>query len=132
MKFTEKNTLFKKRKYGNKKVEVEGIKFDSKLELYCYELLTESGLVFDFQKQITLIDKFRYNGEAVRAVTIIVDFVVYTDDKIIYIDTKGFATDTSKLKYKMLKHYLKDDTNTSVVWLHNKKEVAEYINSLTK
>jgi protein associated with RNAse G/E len=124
--------LFKKRKYGNKKVEVEGIKFDSKLELYCYELLTESGLVFDFQKQITLIDKFRYNGEAVRAVTIIVDFVVYTDDKIIYIDTKGFATDTSKLKYKMLKHYLKDDTNTSVVWLHNKKEVAEYINSLTK
>lgn len=124
--------MFKARKYGNKKVEVEGIKFDSKLELYCHQLLTESGLVFDFQKQITLIDKFRYNGEAVRAVTIIVDFVVYTYDKIIYIDTKGFATETSKLKYKMLKHHLKDDINTSVVWLHNKKEVIEYINGLTK
>ena len=119
-------------KYGNKKINLAGVKYDSKLEFYCSNLLKANDFVFDFQKEIVLIDKFKYNSETIRAVKIIVDFVVYTTEKIIYIDTKGYPTDTSKLKYKMLKHYLKDEVNTSVVWLHNKKEVTEYINNLKK
>jgi protein associated with RNAse G/E len=124
--------LIKRRKYGNKKLVVDGVKFDSKLEHYCYGYLNLSGVDFDFQKKIVLVEKFRYEGKAVRAMTLIVDFVIYKDGKTIYLDTKGFATETSKLKYKLLRNSLKDDENTSVVWLKNKKEVNEFINSIIK
>jgi hypothetical protein len=118
---------FSKRKYGNKKIEVDGVKFDSKLEMKCYNLLKEMGFSFEFQKQITLVDKFRYNKEAIRAITIVVDFVLDHDGHTIYIDTKGFATEVSKIKYKMLRYILKDEENTDVVWLHTQKEVSDYL-----
>jgi hypothetical protein len=116
-----------RKKYGNKKIEVDGVKFDSKLEMKCYNLLKEMEFSFEFQKKITLVDKFRYNKEAIRAITIVVDFVLDHDGKIIYIDTKGFATEVSKIKYKMLRYMLKDEENTDVVWLHTQKEVSEYL-----
>lgn len=118
---------YKGSKYGNNKKVVNGIKFDSELELYCYFLLNTLKFNFDFQKQITLIDKFKYNKEAVRAITAIVDFVVYHNGKEIYIDTKGFATEVSKIKYKMLRFQLKDKKNTEVVWLKTKKEVNKFL-----
>ena len=60
----------------------------------------------------------------------LIDFVITHNGKTIYLDTKGFATETSKIKYKILKHKLKDDLFTDVVWLHNQKEVREYVNNL--
>jgi hypothetical protein len=120
--------LFKpKNKYGNKKIEIQGVKFDSKLELYCYNLLKERNINFDFQKTIILVDKFRFSGKGIRELTIIVDFVVYIGDRVVYVDTKGFPTEVSKIKYKLLRNKLKDNANNEVVWLHNKKEVDEYI-----
>lgn len=119
-----------RRKYGNKKVIVDGVKFDSKLEQYCHGYLQLMQADFDFQYKITLVDKFRFNNEAVRAITLIVDFVVRTNGKTIYIDTKGFATESSKIKYKLLKNMLKNEEDSSVIWLKNKKEVNEFINNL--
>ena len=117
-------------KYGNTKVVVDGVKFDSKLEYYCHGLLTLSSIDFDFQHRIVLVEKFRFEEKGIRAMTLIVDFVIRHGAKTIYLDTKGFATETSKLKYKLLRNKLKDEENVSVVWLKNKKEVNEYINSL--
>lgn len=117
-------------KYRNSKLIVDGVKFDSKLELYCYNLLKNLGFDFEFQKQIILIDKFRYNNENIRAITMIVDFVVHHNGVCIYIDSKGFATEVSKIKYKMLKNILKDEKNNRVVWLHSKKEVTDFLNNL--
>lgn len=119
-----------KRKYGNKKTIVNGVKFDSKLEQYCYGYLELTGVEFDFQVKVILIDKFRFNDKGVRATTLTVDFVVRKGEETIYVDTKGFATEVAKLKYKMLKHKLKDEENVDVVWLKNKKEVNNFINNL--
>lgn len=117
-------------KYGNKKKVVDGVKFDSQLEAYCYNMLKILNIDFEFQKVIILIEKFRFEGKAVRETTAIVDFVIRNNDETIYLDTKGFATEVSKIKYKMLKFKLKDQKNNRVVWLHSKKEVTDFINNL--
>tara|TARA_R110001592_G_scaffold85820_5_gene253467 strand:+ start:1587 stop:1961 length:375 start_codon:yes stop_codon:yes gene_type:complete len=119
-----------RRKYGNKKVVVDGIKFDSKLELFCYNLLKEYDIDFEFQRKVVLFEKFKFNGKTIRAITMLVDFVLSHNGNTIYLDTKGFATETSKIKYKILKHKLKDDLFVDVVWLHTQKEVREFVNKL--
>jgi hypothetical protein len=125
-----KITQSKTSKYGNKKIELDGVKFDSKLELFCYQQFKSLGLEFDFQRTILLQEGFRFKGKWIRPITMIVDFVLHHDGQKIYIDTKGFATETSKLKYKMLKFYVREDSTADVVWLHSQKEVKEFINGL--
>lgn len=83
------------------KVEVNGVKFDSKLEAYLYDALTVAGIEFEFQKVYTLQVGFKYKGEAIRPIRIVVDF--FLNKQNIVVDTKGWPTPISKLKYKMLK-----------------------------
>tara|TARA_R100001163_G_C5062226_1_gene199234 strand:- start:869 stop:1264 length:396 start_codon:yes stop_codon:yes gene_type:complete len=122
--------FYKKNKYGNKKIIFNDIKFDSKLELYCYKLLNEMDISFSFQEKIILVDKFRYNNKTIRAITLTVDFVIKNSEKTIYLDTKGFATEVAKIKYKMLKNKLKEDPSTEVVWLNTQKNVKQFIINL--
>ena len=122
--------LVKRAKYGNKKVEVNGVKFDSKLELYLYQSLTENSFDFDFQVTIELIPKFKFKGISIRAINMRVDFILRHEGKIIYIDTKGFATPEAKIKYKMLKYKFRDNEEIEVVWLKTQKEVNAYILNL--
>jgi hypothetical protein len=119
-------------KYGNKKIELDGVKFDSKLELFCYQQLKSLGIEFEFQRAILLQESFRFKGKWIRPITMIVDFVIHHDEQKIYIDTKGFATETSKLKYKMLKFLEKDDSIVDVIWLHSQKEVKDFLFNLLK
>lgn len=127
-----KITQSKTSKYGNKKIELDGVKFDSKLELFCYQQFKSLGLEFDFQRTILLQEGFRFKGKWIRPITMIVDFVLHHDGQEIYIDTKGFATETSKLKYKMLKFYVREDSTADVVWLHSQKEVKDFLFNLLK
>ena len=122
--------MIRRTKYGNKKLEVDGVKFDSKLELVCYDLLTKLNFEFEFQKKIILIDGFRYNKKAIRPITLTVDFVVKHNDIDYYIDIKGFATDVSKIKYKMLRYQLKDNPKTDVIWLHSQRAILQFLNNL--
>jgi hypothetical protein len=117
----------KRAKYGNNKRIVNGVKFDSELEMHCHKMLSLLNIQFEFQKPITLIERFRYDGKWIRETTAVVDFVIKANGLTIYLDTKGFATEVSKIKYKMLKNILKDDENTRVVWLHSKKEVNNFL-----
>jgi hypothetical protein len=122
--------MIRRTKYGNKKLEVDGVKFDSKLELVCYDLLKKFEFEFEFQKKIILVEDFRYNKKAIRPITLTVDFVVKHNDIDYYIDIKGFATDVSKIKYKMLRYQLKDNPKTDVIWLHSQRAILQFLNNL--
>jgi hypothetical protein len=89
-----------------KKVYKYGLKFDSKLELYMYELLVKSKLKFEFQVEYLLFDKIKYNEETLRKMTLTVDFVVYTKDCPVIVDTKGFFRAENKLRWKLFKYFL--------------------------
>lgn len=119
--------FLKPSKYHNKKTEVGGVKFDSKLEAYCHSRFKQLNIKFDFQVWIELIPKFSYNNEKIRASRMRIDFIVYSKNKTIYCDTKGIATTEAKLKFKMLKNKIKDEENTEVLWFKNQKEVNQFL-----
>lgn len=95
-------------KYHNDKVVADGIRFDSKKErdFYCgLKMLQQSGEVEDIRCQVTyeLQPKFKHNGETVRAIKYIADFVVTNSDGSVDVfDVKGFKTKEYLLKKKML------------------------------
>lgn len=94
-------------KFGNIKVNVDGFKFDSKVECNYYldlKLMVEAGVVesFDLQPKFEILPKYKRGTKTIRATHYIADFkVVYTDGHVEIIDVKGMATDTAKLKRKM-------------------------------
>ena len=99
-------------KYFNKKVIVDGIKFDSKKEAKRYTeliMLKRAGLIkeLELQKVFELQPKYTNNkGEHIRSITYKSDFFYYDNQKEQYIveDTKGFRTDTYKLKKKLFEY----------------------------
>ena len=101
-----------KTKYNNKKIEIDGIKFDSKDEsLYYLDLKAskEQGQIKDFELQpkYELIPKFKYRGESRRAITYSPDFkIVYPDGAIYLIDVKsmGTATQQGELRRKLFEY----------------------------
>ena len=78
----------KKNKYGNKKVVIDGISFDSTKEGRYYEtlkLLKKSGHIINFYMQVP----FRLPGK----ITYWLDFLVIWKDGIIkHVDCKGVST----------------------------------------
>ena len=105
-------------KYFNKKVIVDGIKFDSKKEANRFKelkLLKRSGLIkeLELQKVFELQPKYINNkGEHIRAITYKCDFFYYDNEKEQYIveDTKGFRTEVYKLKKKLFEYTYPDLT----------------------
>ncbi|MFQ8806189.1 MAG: DUF1064 domain-containing protein [Alistipes indistinctus] len=87
-----------------RKIERDGVKFDSRLEMYMYDLLTMAGIRFEFQKRYCVQEGFRYRGAAIRPVTYTVDFFLPEHDTVI--DTKGYRTQQGDLRIKMLKRLL--------------------------
>ncbi len=55
-----------------------------------------------FLLTVTKEDIIMMRGLAQRAMTMLIDFVINHDGKSIYLDTKGFATEGAKIKYKIL------------------------------
>lgn len=119
----------KKNKYGNIKVEHNGIKADSKLEMLAYNLIKANNFHFDFQVTIELLPKhINWNKKKIRATEMIVDFVIYLNGVNIYLDTKGFATSESKIKYKWLSYKLMESGEKHrIEWKKTKLEVEGFI-----
>ena len=88
-------------KYKNKKVEIDGILFDSKKEALRYaelKVLEESGTIQDLQRQVkfVLIPAQRINGKVVeRECSYIADFVYEADGQRIVEDVKGYRNPQS-------------------------------------
>lgn len=108
-------------KYKNKKITIDGITFDSKLEAnrYCeLKLLYKAGEISQLrlQPEFVLIPAFRKNGKSYRKTVYRADFM-YLDKrtgKYIVEDTKGFKTDVYMLKRKLFEHQYPDLTITEV------------------
>lgn len=93
-------------KYHNKKVVVDGKKFDSKKEAERYQvlkMLENANIISNLSRQVPfeLIPKQKNE----RAVKYIADFmyVETATGKIIVEDVKGYRTDVYKIKRKLFK-----------------------------
>jgi len=85
-------------KYGNKKVEVDGFKFDSKKEATYYgqlKLLLKSGEIMGFDRQVKM--PITVNG--LHIANYVLDFkVIYADGSIKYVDVKAKTKDGKWIK----------------------------------
>lgn len=108
----------------------DGIKFRSKLETYTYKKLKEAGIDAEYEStHFELIPKFEYNGEKVRAMTYLPDFV----GKNFIIECKGLVTDSFPLRWKIFKYYLKQENKDYKLFLvRNQKQVDGMVNELSK
>lgn len=97
-------------KYRNKKVYVDGIKFDSVKESRRYRqlrLLEKSGKIRNLQLQVPfeLQEKYTINDKKVRAIKYVADFVYIDQDGKTHVeDVKGIRTDVYKMKKKMFEY----------------------------
>lgn len=95
-------------KYKAKKTEVNGIMFDSRKEAGRYvelKMLEKAGYITDLrlQQKFVLIPAQKKNGKTVeRECSYIADFVYKENGKTVVEDTKGFRTDTYKIKRKLM------------------------------
>lgn len=112
---------YKSSKYKNKKVEVDGIVFDSKKEAKRYQellLLQKAGAIRELQMQVKFVlipalkepDTTGPRGGIRRGKTIekecayIADFVYLEGGKTVVEDTKGFRTKDYVIKRKLMLH----------------------------
>ncbi|MBM0046858.1 DUF1064 domain-containing protein [Anaerococcus sp. mt242] len=101
-------------KYGNKKVVVDGHKFDSQKEARRYgelKLMERAGVIKDLELQpkFELIPTIRTETETLRKTVYKADFKYFdvkADHEVVE-DVKGFKTDVYKLKKKILLHKYK-------------------------
>ena len=123
-----------KRKKGLGKVrnatanEYDGIKFRSKLETYCYQKLKEAKIEAKYEAEhFLLIPKFEYNGEKIRPMTYLPDFI----GKDFIIECKGLITDSFPLRWKIFKYSLfMQGKNPKLYLVRNKKQVDQMITEL--
>ena len=146
---------------GNKKVKnavsktYNNITFRSKLEVSCYKRLEASGLsfsyeperinlwegekiynvpVFEQKKGVKLMQSLP-NPFKLRNMTYTPDFKVVYKGTIIYIDSKGFATDMYMLKRKMFIQHLEqkdDDYNYTFLEPRNLTHMDQAIDIIKK
>ena len=107
--FINKAIEFKQNKYHNKKVEYDGIKFDSQKEKNRYiglKQLERLGVIQNLQRQVKyeLQPSFKLNGKTIRSITYIADFVYIQDGVEVIEDVKGMRTKEYLLKKKMFEY----------------------------
>lgn len=123
----EKNTQSKHR---NKKTEVDGIKFDSKLEARRYielKSLSETGHISDLQCQVrfNLIPAQRINNRVVeRACDYLADFVYIENGRQIVEDVKSPITKTPA--YIIKRKLMLERHNIRIREYMEKKKAGQY------
>ena len=113
-------------------VDKYGIHFRSKLELYTYEAFMNAGIPALYEpKHFTLLEKFEYNGEKIRPITYLPDFIGKWNGRRFIVECKGLMGDSFPLRYKLFKHYLKKRRSTAKLYLvRNHKQVDEMIEDI--
>lgn len=123
--------------------EIDGIKFRSLLEAFCYRKLKEAGISSDYEKhKYVLLEGFHYdsdryedNGKTgynnkkahkVRDITYTPDFVDPKGRWII--ECKGYANERFPLKWKMFMKHLMEEDNPPVLFVpRNQKQVLQTV-----
>jgi hypothetical protein len=86
-------------KFGNQKVTIQGVNFDSKGErdfyIHLCDLHGKNNV--KLQPKFLLQEAFKKDGKTHRAITYVADFQIGSD---VY-DYKGYETDVFKIKRKM-------------------------------
>lgn len=99
-------------KFKNKKVEEDGIKFDSQLERDYYlhlKQLKQEGIVKDFQMQVKYLlqDGFEYKGEKIRKIEYKSDFTIqYSDEHEEVVDIKPNSLMMIRPEFKLKRKLL--------------------------
>ena len=103
------NQKINKKVINATEVTVNGVKYRSKLEARCAQILKENNIYFEYEPlKIEYIHKFEYYGEKYRAAFYTPDFIV--DNKYI-LEIKGFPNEVYRYKKKLvLLKLLKDNT----------------------
>ena len=99
---------------GAKKIEYNGILFDSELELAFYQNMKAYKIPFIHQKKYIIIPTFKYRGKTIHGVTLTLDYV-FKDIGLI-IDTKGYPNDVFPVKMKILKYMFSRQGKEPVIW----------------
>lgn len=92
----------KKSKYGNRKVTIDNIVFDSEKEGRRYQdlkLLLQAGEISDLRLQV----KYELNEGGKYSLVYIADFTYLSGGELIVEDCKGFKTAVFKKKEKLMK-----------------------------
>ena len=114
------------------KVNKYGIEFRSKLECYTYEAFMNAGIPVEYEpKHFTVLDKFEYLQEKIRAITYLPDFIgSYKNNKFV-VECKGMITESFPLRWKLFKYYLKRHRSKYKCYMvRNHKQVDEMINDI--
>lgn len=103
----------KKSKYNAVKTEVDGIKFDSKIESKRYaklKLLERAGVIenLKLQPRFLLQEGFIRDGHKERKIEYIADFQYERDGQTVVEDVKGTRTEVYKLKRKLFLYKYRD------------------------
>lgn len=94
-------------KYHNKKINTEEGTFDSKYEYeeWCrLKLLERGGAISNLMRQVPyiLIPTIRTTAGTLKQITYYADFVYEENGIVCMVDTKGFETETYKIKKRLL------------------------------
>ena len=102
----------KRQKYGNSKITIDGIRFDSKREAQRWQelrLMERAGRITDLRRQVKFVLIPSQRGEdgkvIEKQVTYIADFVYLKDGKTVVEDSKGYRTEAYRLKKKMILYF---------------------------
>lgn len=106
-------------KYGNRKVQVDGIEFDSELEAKRYmqlKLLQQAGEIKNLKLQVPFLlqEGFKKNRKTYKKIEYIADFVYEENGQTVVEDTKGIKTDVFKIKQKLFE-YKYPDLNLKII-----------------
>lgn len=109
------------------KVEIDGVKFRSKIEAYAYKRLKDSGFNFKYEeKTFTIQEKFVFGEEKIRPITYTPDFV--DEENKIIIEIKGFANETFPIRMKIFKNYLYENKlDYRIFVVSTQKQIEELI-----
>lgn len=126
----EQKPVGNKKVRGAIKIDYDGIRFDSKLEVSMYQMLKVAGIKFELKPLFLLQPEYLYMGKIVKAITWEPDYLI--NEKTI-IDTKGHRTDTFDLRLKMFKYQAWQTGREYEIFLpSDKKECYEVLNEIIK
>lgn len=102
-------------KYGNTKVNMYGIQFDSKLELFTYQVFKDAGFdikrcekSFELLPAFTYIDGITGKKRSLSNMEYTGDFFIEWNGKTLVIECKGVKTEAYRMRKKLfLYHYAK-------------------------